>query len=232
MNFTWKTFRQPKQGHSAKEYEDASAGDPQAGRFAVADGASESAFAGAWARILVNAYVRSSGPWSRWLPAARKRWRTRVQVHDLPWYTETKFKEGAHAALLGITIAENDWQAQAVGDCCLFHVQNDTLQRCFPICHAADFSNQPSLLGSRPRRDYSKIKRKRMRGSSLPGDVFFLMTDALAKWFLVSVEDRKKPWRALLEFEDNEQFADLVEQLRRADQIHNDDVTLLRIASR
>jgi len=42
----WRALGLPKRGHSAEEYEDAFAGDPKVGRFAVADGASESSFAG------------------------------------------------------------------------------------------------------------------------------------------------------------------------------------------
>ena len=46
----WQSLSLPKRGHSPEEYEDALAGDPRSGRFAVADGASESSFAGLWAR--------------------------------------------------------------------------------------------------------------------------------------------------------------------------------------
>ena len=41
----WRALSLPKQGHATDEYEDAWAADPAAGRFAVADGASESVFA-------------------------------------------------------------------------------------------------------------------------------------------------------------------------------------------
>src|SRR5262249_44305113 len=128
FNLIWHAFQQPKNGHTAEEYEDACAGDPERGRFAVADGASESAFAGSWARILVKAYVKVPGSWSAWLPAARKRWRTQVEGKHLPWYAETKFQEGAQATLLGVAFAEGVWHAQAVGDCCLFQVRGNDLR--------------------------------------------------------------------------------------------------------
>ena len=43
----WSVLRLPKQGNTDAEYEDAWAADAAAGRFAVADGASETSFAGA-----------------------------------------------------------------------------------------------------------------------------------------------------------------------------------------
>src|SRR5205814_9053435 len=58
---TWRSFHVPKQGHTAAEYEDGWAAAPESGRFAIADGASESAFAGAWARTLVDAAVQMPG---------------------------------------------------------------------------------------------------------------------------------------------------------------------------
>src|SRR5437879_1758144 len=114
-SLVWHTFHLPKRGHSPKEYEDAFAGDLNAGRFAVADGASESSFASAWAQILVRAYVSKPGPWPKWLPAARKRWRSRLNQVDLPWYAQTKLEEGAYAALLGVHIEGKTWHAEAVG---------------------------------------------------------------------------------------------------------------------
>src|SRR6267378_47866 len=50
-------FRLPKAGSTQAEYEDAVAWSRRRGRFAVADGASASAFARLWAQLLVQAYV-------------------------------------------------------------------------------------------------------------------------------------------------------------------------------
>ena len=61
---TWQSFFLPKRGNAAEEYEDAFAGDPASGRFAIADGASESCFAAAWAKIVVESYVKTPGSWS------------------------------------------------------------------------------------------------------------------------------------------------------------------------
>jgi len=68
----WRSFLVPKDGHSAEECEDAVGGEPAHGRFAIADGASESFAAGEWARLLVEAFV-SKGPARDWLAGPRER---------------------------------------------------------------------------------------------------------------------------------------------------------------
>src|SRR3954471_6828632 len=99
LPFRWRALRLPKRGHTPEEYEDAFAADPAAGRFAVADGASESAFAGEWARLLAEPYVAASGPGTGWLEGARDRWVAALAGRELPWYLEEKFEQGAYATL-------------------------------------------------------------------------------------------------------------------------------------
>jgi hypothetical protein len=53
----WRAFALHKDGNRPDEYEDAYAGNPRVGRFAVADGASESSFAALWAKLLVDGFV-------------------------------------------------------------------------------------------------------------------------------------------------------------------------------
>src|SRR5579884_1055791 len=98
----WQPFRVPRRGYSADEYEDACAGDDRTGRFAIADGATESSFAAAWARLLVEEFVRTPGPWSGWLPSLRRCWAADLDDRPLPWYAEAKAEEGAFATLLGV----------------------------------------------------------------------------------------------------------------------------------
>ena len=51
-------FSLPKRRNAPEEYEDAFACDCELGRFALADGASESSFAEVWARLLVEQFVQ------------------------------------------------------------------------------------------------------------------------------------------------------------------------------
>jgi hypothetical protein len=230
--FVWKAFAVPKAGHTRAEFEDAFAGDPQTGRFAVADGASESAFAATWANLLVEHYVQHPGPWSGWLPAARARWLEQCHSADMPWYLEDKFTDGAFATLLTLSFRGPErWQARAVGDCCVFHLRGEHLRRAFPVRRSEDFGNQPALLCSRSPGVGRKVKRSRLRGRWRRGDRLLVTTDALAQWFLRKVEEDRTPWNDVLGLETREAFVSWVQRLRDAREIRNDDVTLLVIDS-
>src|SRR3954467_337457 len=66
-----RCFSEPRRGHGAGECQDACATDRERGRFAIADGAAESAHAGLWARLLVEGFVHGSDePAQRPAPAA------------------------------------------------------------------------------------------------------------------------------------------------------------------
>jgi hypothetical protein len=223
----WRALRAPKGGHSAEEYEDAwSAGG---GRFAVSDGASEASYAALWARLLAEGFVAAPRPWAGlgWLEGPRRAWSAAVDGLDLPWYAEMKREQGAYATLLGLAVRRGRWRALAVGDSCLIRARPGRPPRAFPLRRAADFGNQPALLGSRPGPAPTPA---RARGLCRPGDRLFLMTDALAQWFLRRAEDGGRPADDLARLLDgpDDAFGTWVEQ-RRGDGLRNDDVTLLAV---
>jgi hypothetical protein len=153
----------------------------------------------------------------------------------MPWYLEAGLIQGAFATFLGLVIEERKWYAVAVGDSCLFQIRRDELIRSFPVAQAADFSNTPWLVGSRtsPREVPHKNGLQQV-GDCQPGDRLWLMTDALAQWFLTQAESGGKPWQALARVSDEasseQSFASWIEELRSARQLRNDDVTLLAVS--
>jgi Protein phosphatase 2C len=235
----WQAFRLSKQGNSADEYEDASAGDLRSGRFAIADGASEASFAGLWATLLADQFVADPGkPWRDldWVVALRSQWLAQVENLPLPWYAEEKRALGAFATFLGLVFRQSKtdkhgyWRALAVGDCCLFHTHGKALVRAFPLIRSADFGNQPSLLRSRGSTELP-LACEQAKGRWEPNDCFLLMTDALAQWFLLRNEQGQEP---LMEIHSllREQFpekalADWIAERRRQSILRNDDVTLI-----
>ena len=240
----WQVFHAHKHGNAADEYEDAFAGDPIQGRFAVADGASESSFAAGWAKLLVEGFLAAEGePWDEldWLRPQRQRWAAEIDDRPLPWYAEDKRDLGAYATLLGIafrfpgTDAESaEWHALAVGDSCLFHLRDGELLLSFPLTHSAEFGNLPNLLGSRGRpADTPSQGVQHAQGDWHPVDRFLLMTDALAEWTLRQIEESGQPTsafdRLLAEPVPQAAFAEWVEEHRRRHGLRNDDVTLLVI---
>jgi len=261
----YRAFRLPRQGHGLEECQDALANDAERGRFAIADGAAESPYSSLWAHLLVDEFVRQSDRlpnWSNWLPSLQERWSAQVTVHErwvghaarfvnggaqtaesaeaaVPWYLEPGLVQGAFATFLGLVIEDHSWFALAVGDSCLFQLRQGELIRAFPITRAADFNNAPWLVGSRtsPIEVPHKNGVQQM-GDCRSGDRLWLMTDALAQWFLIQAESGGKPWLALEPLvnaaaEDavvQQAFAAWIEGLRAARQLRNDDVTLLAVS--
>lgn len=231
LDFTIRTT--PKAGHAPDENEDAAAAD--LGRAAVADGASEGWQSGPWARAVAAAFVRSSPT-----PATFADWLTAVRSDAAPvagapgpprsWYAEAKAEQGAFATLLGVTFEDAPadgvkWRAVAVGDSCLFQVRGGALVARFPIESAADFSNRPGLIGSKPAAGGPDPAW--FAGRAEPGDRFYLLTDALAEWFLRSAAAGGSPWAELdrVTAGDAAGFAAWVQALRDARAARNDDAT-------
>jgi hypothetical protein len=235
-SISYQALALPKRGHTVAEYEDAAALNEERGRFAIADGATESSFAALWARLLVAEFAAAThpdlAPWGDWLPTLQQRWAEQVGNHTLPWYAEAKLQQGAFATFLGLVVHDDRWQAVAVGDSCLFQTRGDELRYSFPLFSAADFDASPWLVGSRGG-DAATMERRtrRAEGDWQVGDCLWLMTDALAKWFLEQVETRGRPWleldAVLLSPSPKDAFADWVEGLRDSGRLRNDDVTLL-----
>jgi hypothetical protein len=102
--------------------------------------------------------------------------------------------------------------------------------RAFPMRHAHAFGNQPDLIGS--RKSSKKVKRLEWEGDWRKDDTLFLMTDALAQWFLKKTEDHQKPWRDVLSAATQEAFEVWISRIRRTEELRNDDVTLMIIGKR
>jgi hypothetical protein len=248
-------FWLPKAGNTVAEYEDAFEFSVAARCFAVADGATDSAFAGRWARSLVRAFANSPPPrpWGAhavlepWLEPLQGAWRDSIAWDRLPWYGLEKAREGAFSSLIGLAFVDGGslckpvaadrppttelrWHAVAVGDSCLFHVRDDTLLAAFPLNCAAQFGNRPLLLSSNPannRRVWEEVWLA--EGDCQSEDTFFLATDALAQWFLSQHEAGVKPWVTLGDLKAEADFALFIAQLRQQQVIRNDDTTLLSV---
>lgn len=250
MHVLSQAFWVPKVGNTVDEYEDAfwpkHTIDCSAEGFscAVADGATETSFSGIWANILVRAYCKGHLKESvllKTLPKLQKTWRNLVGTKPLPWYADEKLRSGAFSSILGLTLmspileegSPAKWEAMAIGDSCLFQVRGGCLISAFPLEHSHEFNSRPSLLSSNPQYNDSLAKiTYRKKGNWEPGDEFYLMTDALACWFLNAFEQHTNWWQLVRNLGTPDQvapFNEWIDELRRTGLIRNDDVTLLRV---
>ncbi len=258
MRISVQSFWLPKAGNRLEEYEDAYwPHEPLEGaerarfRCAVADGATETSFSALWANQLVREYCRHSSlpRFFKTLPRLRREWLEHATAQPLPWYAEEKVRSGAFSSLLGLTIEratpeQNQfatWNVVAVGDSCLFHLRAHRLLTAFPLERSEEFNSRPYLLGTNvlgDKRLHGHVIHA--RGECAPGDTFYLMTDALACWFLryqeAACEDcADMTFDALAEIRTQEAFADFVQEQRSQRDaegkpaLRNDDVTLMRV---
>lgn len=208
--------------------------------FAIADGATESSFSSIWARQLARSYVRhgweSDETLAILLRKSQRLWTTIVTRRPLPWYAEQKLQQGAFAALLGLTLRENDggnrtWSILASGDCCLVQIRNDSVHYSCPLSSSEDFTNTPTLLATDPMRNRAALAEiVRLEGDWQPGDNFYLMTDALAAWFFRELERDEQPWHMLRDIgPEGIDFHTFVRAEQQSGRMRNDDVTLYKV---
>lgn len=245
MQIGYDAFWLQKAGNAAEEYEDAFSATPVRNRWrefrcAVADGATETSFSGAWAQILADAFVSRKLGYERGLervtpeivaPLASA-WREGIDQRSrgkpLPWYAQEKLQQGAFSSLIGLSIRANGtWRALCVGDSCLFHVRPREAIWVLPYHTPEQFDNHPLLISTNAAANGS-IQARAIRSRWKDGDFFLLMTDALAHCFLSQPHLRA----SLVATPDQSAFEQIVARARNDRICRNDDVTYLKVCPR
>jgi hypothetical protein len=194
--------------------------------------------------------------WTNWLQPLQEAWSLGIPWEKLPWFAMEKAQAGACTTLLALEFIPNEtgngsksarpafwhrwlgiarhpfmrWRAEAVGDSCLFVVRDNRLVQSFPLGRPAEFNHSPMLITTNPRQNRLVCEHLRtIDGDCRPGDLFLLMTDALAKWFLGRNLVGEEPWHKLLALADNAEFKDYINAERDAGRLENDDTTLMSI---
>jgi hypothetical protein len=157
----------------------------------------------------------------------------------IQWFEEPGLAKGAHATVVVIEFrdpqqsAAPTWKAAAVGDSCLFQVRDEKLFASFPMHEEDAFSHQPPLLSSRGG-DNDVIKRhvRLTSGNWDHDDSFYIVTDALAAWFLRIAHAGGRPWEPLRDMNTMDfdlDFESWVNSLREDGGMNDDDTTLVRV---
>lgn len=248
MKVYFDALRTQKAGNAYSEYEDAfwppqthRSLDQKVVRIAAADGATDGIFSGLWARLLVRSYGRDQLNYQD-LPAKLLKlghvWRKIVKRWPMPWYVEERIRSGAFAAFIGVELTQTDdsalsgvWSALACGDSCFFQLRNGEVLTAFPLSRSEEFSNNPFLLNSSGLATTNIDGVRIASGSWEEGDCLYLMTDALAHWFLASCEQETVPWQILrdIAFAADPPFERWISDLRTHRKLKNDDCTLLSL---
>jgi hypothetical protein len=234
----------PKEGCAPDECEDAVGLDAVSLRFALADGATEAFDSRAWARLLAEGWVEAEPPpisveqFGHWAAAQGERLRASWDGRHLPWYAEEKRRAGSFAAFVGLRLRESGrtlrWEAVALGDSCLVQRRAGALLAAMPVSDYRAFNPSPALVPSHEPLLGAALARAVTRaGTAERGDVFLLLSDAAAAWYLELFE-RGHPsvaeFDSLLAASQNEALARLLRQERQAKRMRDDDVAAVRVA--
>lgn len=226
-----------KLGSKPEENEDSFALDLHRGRFVVSDGASSSFASSAWSKALCGAFLAVDEPWATvprmkaTIDTAAQEWTRGVTpVGETPWWAQEGLRKGAFATLLivELRVAKGNarWRAVAIGDSCLFHLRLQqgqwALVNSFPIGIGEKFDSYPDLVQSNDPQQIAGLKTA--QGDFLAQDILILATDAVSEWMLEAPENT---WFVASSTE--QQLAERFVALREANEMVNDDATVIRI---
>lgn len=207
-------------------------------RFSVSDGVSKSFFPKIWSEILVSQFVeRTDLKESELIKVCQDEWQKRIdEIVSLPetkWFTKSQYsrKDPALATFVGLHFLEKEkmWSAFALGDSFLFFVPKGykdyqkELIRLSSKVEPIVFDNFPDYLTSIGESHKGRAKEK---GGNLRNGTFYLMTDALAEWFIKEEENaigKITVWKSQADFEK------FIVQAIDENQLANDDCAILCI---
>lgn len=209
-------------------------------RFAVSDGVSKSFFPKIWSEILVSHFVEESNIKERGelTKVCQKKWQDiideKINLPETKWHTRTLYnrKEPALATFVGLQFFEGDksWSAWAQGDSFLFFVpevymdyQKDLIKlssKAEPII----FDNFPDFVSSIGNNHKGELVS--YENQKIVNGTFYLMTDALAEWFINQGENASGKITVWQTQGDFERF---ISQAVDEEELTNDDCAILCI---
>jgi len=229
----------PKLDHEPSECEDVIAVNTENSRFAVADGATEAFDARNWAERLASRWVESE---SALTVEDFREWVAREgrELHDswnglsLSWYSEEKARTGSFAAFVGVELDLMTnapvWKAIALGDACMVHCRNGALVKSFPLSRSDSFNAAPVLVASDASMHENAMKSLVIEsGECESGDTLFLLSDAVASWFLERLEKNDLAANDFLQTQDDDRLKQFFDDERVSGRMRNDDLAVLRV---
>jgi len=209
-------------------------------KFAISDGVSKSFFPKIWAEVLVNKWVNSKEfDEDQFILDCQKDWLKQVteivNKPDAKWFTKNAFnrKEAGLATFVGLRFYKKKkewfWKADALGDSFLFFVPKkikDFSKECIVLSSKKEpivFDNFPDYLNSLGNKHKGE---KQLKENPLTSGTFYLMTDALAEWFL---NEKDNAISKIEVWQNQKDFERFVDEERHNEKLGNDDSAILTI---
>ncbi|WP_053976575.1 hypothetical protein [Mangrovimonas xylaniphaga] len=241
MKISIKGFISPKEAELFYDCADRYAINEKVHKFAISDGVSKSFFPKVWADVLVSNWVNNQ--WesdSDFISSCQEDWLNKVtkiaERSDTKWFTKNAFnrKEPGLATFVSLRFFKKKkewfWKAHALGDSYLFFVpsnlknfESDVLKlssKSEPI----EFDNFPDYLSSRSTTNH-KGEHKPL-SETLSEGIFFLMTDALAEWF---INEKENAIHKIEVWQNQTEFERFISKERLSKKLGNDDSAILAI---
>jgi len=257
MYLQYRAFSVPKLETKDEENEDSMAPASQSGaesladfRCSVSDGASTADFSRDWSHLLTNSFATDqNGAWLdndlllAELANLAKQWKQTTDGYFEG--RERQFWEvekPGHAALAGLILNHSDPEQRTFvvityGDSCFFQIRNEQVIMRAPETAYDKFASNPHLLCTDQDQNRNVPKRiVRVPGTWEPGDVFYLMTDAVSATVYWCLENNIAEFATLDTIKTQSSFAAYIDHMRatkRADDepfMKNDDCTMIRIS--
>lgn len=203
-----------------------------AGKIAMADGASESFDAKNWAKLLVEQVIHK-GISDDLLSVCSLEYEKLHDPHALSWSKAAAYERGSFSTL--IVAEENPHQKSinitAVGDSLAVLGDGMHILDSVPYSYSNQFDEKPILFSTRleinPSLDGEAVQRVTWNYES-ESRYLLCMTDALGAWFLSRIEaGDKTAFQQLCNLPDGETFLQLIESERNAGRMRRDDATLV-----
>jgi len=208
-------------------------------RFAISDGVTKSFFPKIWSRVLTDKFVALQGAADLSIADCQAEWLQQVNkiVAALPeqmFYVHNAYnqRKSGLATLVTLRFDAKKWYAKALGDSFLFFVPKrknrfkDWIYLSSKYCSSAPesivFDNYPDYYSSRGEKNGVE---KEMNGK-LEAGKFYLMTDALAEWF---IKEKEGAIKEIETWANQDVFEGRITDLRHKGLLHNDDSSILII---
>jgi hypothetical protein len=206
--------------------------------YTVCDGASISYDSALWSRIVARRFCMDKSLDRSWLLGCIDEFNSKHDRESLSWAKQAAFDRGSFTSLLGVVIDHESSELRicAIGDSVAVLCNGSRIVSSCPYNSPSQFDDSPSLLSTIPDlNSFDKegrliCTRQTWSLLGMRNPVLFSMTDALAKWFLESLENGRRPskvLRALCSEGGKGTFTRFVWTERADARLRRDDTTVL-----